>query len=78
MLIVSKHRIFRQTTADYHDQQRVSPGEVGNTQLLNIERRSVAYMAEYLSEDDLERMEQFAATPKYERDPELLVPTDGE
>jgi hypothetical protein len=35
-------------------------------------------MAKHLSEDDLERMEQFAATPKYKREPELLIPTDAE
>lgn len=35
-------------------------------------------MADYLSESDLKRMEKFAATPKYEREPELLVPDDGE
>lgn len=35
-------------------------------------------MADYLSEGDLERMEQFASTPKYKRDPEQLVPKEGE
>lgn len=35
-------------------------------------------MADYLSESDLKRMKQFAATPKYEREPDLLVPQDAD
>ena len=35
-------------------------------------------MTDYLSEGDLKRMKEFAATPKYKRDPDLLVPQDAE
>lgn len=35
-------------------------------------------MPKYLSECDLDRIAEFAATPKYERDPELLVPDDDD
>jgi len=35
-------------------------------------------MADYLSESELKRMERFAATPKYRRDPDQLVPSDSE
>lgn len=31
-------------------------------------------MSEYLSENELERMREFAETPAYERDPEQLLP----
>ena len=31
-----------------------------------------------LSESDLERIAAFAATPRYARDPEILVPDDHE
>lgn len=31
-------------------------------------------MAEWLSEGDRERIRQFAETPMYERDPDMLVP----
>ena len=54
------------------------PRSAGNTQLLIEYYTRVAYMADYLSEGDLERMEQFASTPKYKRDPEQLVPNEGE
>lgn len=33
-------------------------------------------MVEFLSEQELERISEFASTPKYERDPEQLLP-DG-
>lgn len=35
-------------------------------------------MAEWLSESDRERIEEFAATPKYERDPDMLAPDDSD
>jgi len=35
-------------------------------------------MADYLSESELKRMEKFAATPKYKREPELLEPTESD
>ena len=31
-------------------------------------------MPEFLSENDRRRIAEFVATPKYERDPELLIP----
>jgi len=31
-------------------------------------------MTEHLSDEDLERIAQFAATPAYEREPEQLLP----
>lgn len=31
-------------------------------------------MTEYLSESDMDRIANFVETPRYERDPELLVP----
>lgn len=34
------------------------------------------YMAEFLSDRDLDRIAEFASTPAYERDPELLVPEE--
>jgi|AntRauTorcE11898_2_1112593.scaffolds.fasta_scaffold16153_3 hypothetical protein len=33
-------------------------------------------MVTYLTESDRQRMSEFAATPKYERDPEMLIPDD--
>jgi len=33
-------------------------------------------MTEHLSEQELERIAQFAATPAYEREPEQLLPED--
>ncbi len=35
-------------------------------------------MPEFLSENDLKRIAEFAATPEYERDPDLLVPKDDD
>jgi hypothetical protein len=35
-------------------------------------------MPDFLSDGDLERMEEFATTPKYKRNPDLLVPSDSE
>jgi hypothetical protein len=35
-------------------------------------------MVEFLSEQDLDRIAEFASTPKYEREPELLVPDEEE
>lgn len=35
-------------------------------------------MPDFLSDSDLKRMEKFAATPKYERDPDLLLPGDSD
>jgi hypothetical protein len=32
----------------------------------------------HLTDSDLERIVEFANTPKYEREPEILVPDDGE
>lgn len=31
-------------------------------------------MTEFISEDDMNRIAEFVATPQYERDPEQLVP----
>lgn len=33
-------------------------------------------MTEFLSQSDMDRIAKFVETPKYERDPELLVPDD--
>lgn len=33
-------------------------------------------MTEFLSESDLDRIAEFASTPEYDRDPELLVPDE--
>lgn len=38
----------------------------------------VRLMPKWLSESERERIAQFAATPKYERDPEMLAPDDDE
>jgi hypothetical protein len=35
-------------------------------------------MVEFLSEQDLDRIAEFASTPEYERKPELLVPDEEE
>ncbi len=35
-------------------------------------------MPKWLSESERERIAEFAATPKYERDPEMLSPDDDE
>jgi hypothetical protein len=35
-------------------------------------------MPEYLSEQDLDRIAEFASTPKYKRNPDLLVPNEDE
>jgi hypothetical protein len=35
-------------------------------------------MSTHLSDSDLERIQEFVATPRYERSPEQLVPEDGE
>jgi hypothetical protein len=35
-------------------------------------------MGDFLSDSDLDRIAEFAATPEYERNPELLVPDDDE
>lgn len=53
-------------------------GCVGKSLLLNSRCPVVDYMADYLSESDLKRMAEFASTPKYKRDPELLVPSERE
>jgi hypothetical protein len=34
------------------------------------------YMPEHLSESELKRIEQFAKTPAYEREPEQLLPNE--
>ncbi len=34
-------------------------------------------MSTHLSDSDLERIQEFVATPRYERSPEQLVPEDG-
>lgn len=34
-------------------------------------------MARYLTEEDLQRITEFALTPEYKRDPEMLVPDDA-
>jgi len=67
------------------DSSEISPGSlgpfsgcVGKSLLLNSPCPVVDYMADYLSESDLKRMAEFASTPKYKRDPELLVPTERE
>lgn len=31
-------------------------------------------MPEFISEDEVERMKEFASIPRYMRDPEMLVP----
>jgi len=31
-------------------------------------------MPEFLSDNDLDRIAEFVATPEYERDPEILIP----
>lgn len=31
-------------------------------------------MTKFISEEDLQRIEEFKATPKYEREPEMLIP----
>lgn len=33
-------------------------------------------MERYLTEEDLQRITEFALTPKYKRDPEMLMPDD--
>jgi hypothetical protein len=33
-------------------------------------------MAQHLSDEDMSRIESFAATPAYKRDPEQLVPEE--
>lgn len=35
-------------------------------------------MAEHLSDEEMERIVEFANTPKYRRDPELLTPGSEE
>ncbi len=35
-------------------------------------------MPKWLSESERERIAEFAATPKYKRDPEMLAPDDDE
>lgn len=35
-------------------------------------------MVEFLSEQELERISEFASTPKYEREPEQLLPETDE
>lgn len=35
-------------------------------------------MAQYLTQSDLARIEEFANTPKHARDPEMLVPREDE
>lgn len=35
-------------------------------------------MAGHLSDSEMERIVEFASTPKYERSPEQLVPEEGE
>jgi hypothetical protein len=35
-------------------------------------------MASHLSAGDLERIEEFAETPMYEREPEMLLPDEPE
>lgn len=35
-------------------------------------------MTEFLSENDMDRIAEFVATPQYERDPEQLVPEEDE
>lgn len=30
----------------------------------------------FLTESDMQRISEFAATPKYRRDPEMLIPSD--
>lgn len=35
-------------------------------------------MTEFLSDRDLDRIAEFASTPKYERDPEQLIPKEDE
>lgn len=35
-------------------------------------------MTGWLSDSDRERIEEFAQTPKYERDPEMLAPESDE
>ncbi len=35
-------------------------------------------MTEFLSERDLDRIAEFASTPKYKRDPEQLLPDEDE
>lgn len=35
-------------------------------------------MTEFLSDSDLNRIAEFVATPEYERDPEILMPKDGD
>lgn len=34
-------------------------------------------MTEFLSERDLDRIAEFASMPEYEREPELLLPSEG-
>ncbi len=35
-------------------------------------------MSQWLSDDELERISQFANTPGYERSPEMLAPEESE
>jgi hypothetical protein len=35
-------------------------------------------MADFLSDSDLDRIAEFVATPKYEREPEILIPREEE
>jgi len=35
-------------------------------------------MTEFLSESDQDRIDEFVSTPEYEREPEMLLPTDGD
>lgn len=46
--------------------------------LLSERRTTLEYMPEFLSKNDRQRIATFVATPKYERDPELLIPEEEE
>lgn len=35
-------------------------------------------MSEHLSDEDLQRIREFALTPRYERTPEMLLRADGD
>lgn len=45
---------------------------------LTVTTPVIGNMPDYLSDSELERMEEFASTPKYKRKPDLLIPSDGE
>lgn len=51
-------------------------GSVSSNKLLRRMEYNVKEMSEHLSESELKRIQEFAETPMYEREPEQLLPED--